>query len=337
MKKAKIKAVEYYLPNNLVTNDDLDREHPNWGINKLASKTGVFSRFIVGNEETSLDLSLKAIEKLITKTNLDLQEVDALIVCTQTPDFIMPPNACLIHGKLGLRQNTIAFDINLACSGYVYGLDIINSLIASGRSNKILFVTGDTYSKYIHPDDRAVKCLFGDGVAVTLIESSDDESGIIDVHSGTNGTKYDRFYIEAGGCKMPKTPETKKEFSDNSGNTRTKEHISMDGFGVLSFFGTLIPKEVKIILKKNNLVLDDIDAFLFHQASHLALNAISKALKISDDKMIIDMSDIGNLVSASIPVALSRALEKGSIKKGNLVLLCGFGVGLSWGTVLIKI
>src|SRR5262249_36164668 len=217
----------------------------------------------------------------------------------------------LLHGKLGLRTDALVFDINLACSGYIYGLRLASSLIESGAATRVLFATADTYTRYIHPGDRATRCLFGDGGAVSIVAQSQGGRGIRDIRCGTSGKHFEKFIIPAGGMRRPFSPETAREEVDRSGNTRTPENIKMDGLGVLSFFNATVPCAVRDVLARNALSLDDVDLFVFHQASQLALESLGSILKIPTSKMVIDIGEIGNLVSASIPVALSRAIESG--------------------------
>lgn len=336
MKNVKIIAISYALPDHIVNNADLEKMNDGWELEKFTSKTGVLERREVADDETAFTLGLQACRSLLSVNNIDAKKIEALIVCTQTPDFVMPPNSCLLHAELGMRSDALAFDFNLACSGYVYGLDLASSLIKSGRVKNVLFVAGDTYSKLMNKKDRSIRTLFGDGVSATYIEETTTSSNITNILLGTDGKKYDHFYIEAGGARYPSNEETSLEYTDKSGNVRSKEQICMNGFGVLSFFNSIIPKEVGKVLDSASIGIDDVDYFIFHQASKLALDGISKALKISEDKMIVNMADTGNLVSASIPVVFARAIDDGHIKRGDTVLLCGFGVGLSWGTALVK-
>lgn len=332
-----IEAIATALPAGVLTNAQLRTEYPNWDFDRLEQRTGVFSRHVAAEGETALDLALSACEVLESRGELRAGEIDALIFCTQSPDYVMPPNSSLMHGKLGLRTNVLAFDTNLACSGYVYGLRLGTSLIESGAAHRVLLATADTYTRYIHPGDRATRCLFGDGAAVSILAPAKDDRGIRDIRCGTSGKHFEQFIIPAGGMRHPRSCETAREVVDDSGNVRTAEHIAMDGLGVLSFFNRTVPRSVREILEANTLTLGDIDVFVFHQASKVALDSIRTALRIPAEKMLMDFADTGNLVSASIPVALSRALVKGSAKSGQLALLCGFGVGLSWGCALVRL
>jgi 3-oxoacyl-[acyl-carrier-protein] synthase-3 len=332
-----IESISCAFPARSVSNDELRAAYPDWDFERLEKRTGVSRRYVAANGETALDFATQACEQLAAEDRLRPADIDAVIFCTQTPDYIMPPNACLLHGKLGLRPGVLAFDINLACSGYIYGLQLAASLIQSGATGRVLLVTADTYTRYIHPGDRATRCLFGDGGAVSVIGTSQNGRGIRGIRCGTAGKHYDKFMIPAGGMRVQRSAETVQEKVDHSGNVRTAENIKMDGLGVLSFFNATVPCSVREILSENGLSIDDVDVFVFHQASQVALDSLKTALRIPPEKMVYDLADTGNLVSASIPVALCHAFEGGQAKPGQLALLCGFGVGLSWGTALVDL
>lgn len=329
--KARIDSIAYALPENVVTNRMLRESHPEWDFDRLEERTGVFERHIAGPDETALDLVEQACG------GLDLDGIDGLIFCTETPDHPIPSNACLLHGRLGLAQNTLALDINMGCSGYVYSLEVARSLIRCGTAKKILLATGDTYSQFINVGDRATRVLFGDGAAVSIIVGSQDDSGIIDLTLGSSGKHYERFLVPAGGARRPLSNATAIESTDKSGNIRTPADITMDGFGVLSFFNGTIPGDVVALLERNQLTIDDPDLFIFHQASRVALDSIARALKLPENKMVREMEKVGNLVSSSVPVALKMALDAGRAQPGDLAVLCGFGVGLSWATALVRL
>lgn len=332
-----IEAIACAFPARSLGNDELRATYHDWDFERLEKRTGVFSRHVAATGETALDLAVQACEQLAAGDRLRPADIDAVIFCTQTPDYIMPPNSCLLHGKLGLKREVLAFDINLACSGYIYGLQLAASLIGSGTASRVLLATADTYTRYIHPGDRATRCLFGDGGAVSILVESLNGRGIRDIRCGTAGEHYEKFMIPAGGMRRQRSAETAQETVDESGNIRTAEHIKMDGLGVLSFFNGTIPRSVKETLARNGLAMDDIDLFVFHQASQVALDTLRTVLGIPLDKMVYDLAKVGNLVSASIPVALSRAFDSGQARHGQLALLCGFGVGLSWGTALVDL
>jgi 3-oxoacyl-[acyl-carrier-protein] synthase-3 len=329
-----IKHIEYYLPEKVLTNKDLQNEFPAWDLNKIQTKSGVSSRHIAAFDETALDLSIKACEKLFTK--YDKNQIDGIIYCTQSPDYIMPSNSFLLQRYFDLSENLFCYDFNHACTGYIYGLMMAHSYIKSGLAKKILLVTADTYSKYINSADRSTRVLFGDGAAVTILESTDSDRGILDIEVATFGSGFDKFIIPAGGARLPQSADTAIPFSDLLGNIRTKNNIMMDGMAVWSFINSKVPDQINSILKRNSLSLADINLIVFHQASLMTLDSLKKTLKIDENKVFINIHELGNTVSASIPIALKDAMNTGRINNNELILLSGFGVGLSYGSIILK-
>jgi len=331
-----IKDITCYLPETVVTNEQLQRETPKWDMKLIEERTGVRRRHIAGPNETALDLSLKACEKLFLKNGDAKGCVDAIVYCTQTGDHIMPPNSCILHKRLDLPDDVFAFDFNLGCSGYIYGLALSRGLLCSGVAEDVLLVCADTYSKYIHMEDRSTRVLFGDGAAVSWITASETIGRVLDIQCCTSGKYYDKFIIPAGGCRMPRSAATSVLEVDSSGNMRTRENIHMDGMRILTFVKSKVPQQIHQILARNDLVIDDIELFIFHQASRMALDSLRRLLKIGPDRIHVNLSDVGNTVSASIPIALKDAMDKGRVSSGDRVLLCGFGVGLSWGSAIVE-
>jgi 3-oxoacyl-[acyl-carrier-protein] synthase-3 len=330
----KINQIEYHLPEKLVTNEDLQKLNPGWDMDKIVQKSGVYKRHFAGDNETAFDLSKKACDKLLRVGKINKESIDGIIFCTQSPDYIFPSNAFLLHKYLDLKQSVFAFDYNLACSGFIFGIAIARGFISTGLANNILLVNADTYSKYINPKDRSAMVLFGDGASASVI--SKESSGIIDMMLASSGKDYESFYIPAGGCRIPKSAATLNEETDASGNIHTLENIHMNGFGVWKFIASTVPKQIKEILKKNKYTPEDIDLCIFHQASKMTIDSLVKALKISEKKVFNNIANVGNLVSASIPVAIKDAEDAGKLKRGDLILLSGFGVGLSWGTIIMR-
>ncbi|MDB5582198.1 MAG: 3-oxoacyl-(Acyl-carrier-protein) synthase [Bradyrhizobium sp.] len=335
MMRVSIEAIASALPEKIVTNADLEREYPSWELSRLLSRTGVEERRIAAPDETALDLGYRACQALDARGALKPDEIDALIFCTETPDYPLPPNSSVLHGMLKLSPQVMAFDITLACSGFVYALGIARSLVLSGTARRVLIVTADTYSRLIHRGDRSSRCLFGDGGAATIV-SSGPGLEVLDVKFNTAGERYDKFIVRAGGSRAPRSSATGETVTDRSGNIRTAEHIEMDGLGVLSFFASVVPQAVKLMLESHGLSKDDISCYVFHQASQVALEGVGRGLGISKDRMIFNLAKIGNLVSASVPVALEAAINEGRLKPDQKAVLCGFGVGLSWATALVR-
>jgi len=330
-----IKQIEYYLPEKIVTNLDIQAKHPEWNIEKVGEKSGVFIRHIAEPGETALDLAIKAVEKLFSNGSISTTDIQGIIFCTQSPDYIMPSNAFLIHKHFGFSTDVWVFDYNLACSGYVYGLSIARGMLETNMAENILLITADTYSKYINEGDRSTSVLFGDAAAVSII-GKEERHGIIDIQLASSGNEYESFYIPSGGSRRPVGKSTKVVSTDKSGNNRTLEDIHMNGFAVWKFISNTVPKQINTLLKRNNLTVNEIDFFGFHQASKLTLDSLIKASKIDSKKVYMNLNRVGNTVSASIPIALKDAQLDGSLKKGDLVLLSGFGVGLSWGSLIMK-
>lgn len=329
---AGILGIEYVLPDAVLTNDELATEYQTWTADKILKKTGIESRHIAAAEETAADLGTLAAEKLFQSGIVKREEIDFIILVTQTPDYLLPTSSCLIQDRLGLNKNIGAFDINLGCSGYIYGLAVGKGLIDCCIAHNVLLITAETYSKHINRMDRSTRTIFGDGAAATLIGSGGIEIGDFDL--GTDGSGNELLMIPSGGAKLPKSNETSEE-ECSDGNTRSKDNLFMDGAGIFEFTIREVPESIERLLVKANVDKDSVDLFVFHQANKFMLDFLQRTMKIDKDRFYVNMSDIGNTVSASIPIALKRAMDDGMIDHGQKILLCGFGVGLSWGTTII--
>ena len=330
-----IKSIEYYLPETIISNDDLQKENPDWNLEEVTEKSGVHQRHIAGDNETAYDLSIKACNKLFKDHNKN--DIDGIIYCTQSPDYIMPSNSFLLHNYLNLKDEVFAYDFNHACTGFIYSLAMANAFIIAGMAKEILLINADTYSKYINSKDRSTRVLFGDGAAATIVRKSNGRKGIIDIDLSSSGSNYKKFWIPAGGLRLPKSPNTYDEIVNVRGNIRSNNDIEMDGLGVWSFINTVAPKQVNRILKRNNMEIRNIDQFIFHQASQMTLKSIIKILNLEEEKVFINIRNIGNTVSASIPIALKDAINQNKIDIGSTLILSGFGVGLSYGAILMEL
>ncbi len=332
---AGISVIKYHLPENEVRNEELARENPDWNMPKIETKAGVYSRRVSGPDETALDLACKACEELFSNGS-DPDEIDGIIFCTQSPDYIMPSNAFLLHNRFNFRNNILAYDYNLACSGYIYGLAMASSFISAGLARKILLVNADTYSKYINNRDRSARVVFGDGAAVSIISADSSSGKIIDFEFETIGSGHDKFMIPAGGIRNPKNEKTSVIYKDRNNNYRSDNDILMDGYAIWNFVNNDVPPVVRRLLKKNSLTTEDIDLYIFHQASKLTLDSLTSSLGLPDEKVYRNIDHLGNTVSASVPIALADVIGMPGIKKNSKVLLAGFGVGLSIGTALLQ-
>lgn len=328
-----IKAIEYFVPDKVLTNNDLSNIYKDWTAEKILSKTGIESRHIASDKECASDLAEMSSKKLFDSGIISPGEIDFIILATQSPDYILPTTSCIIQDKLGIPKNAGAFDINLGCSAYIYGLSIAKSLINTNVANNLLLITADTYSKYINPFDKSTRTIFGDAATSTLVSRNGHE--ILDFELGTDGSGKDILIIPAGGSREPCSVETSKEESYD-GSLRSKNNLFMDGTEVFNFTIRVVPQNVSKTLVKHNLSIDDIDLFVFHQANKFMLDYLREKIKIPKEKFYINIHDIGNTVSSTIPIALKRAESEGRLKKGDKVMLTGFGVGLSWGSTIIK-
>lgn len=329
-----ISHIEYYLPQNILTNSDLALIHPDWDVDKVWLKSGVNQRHIASKMDTALDLAIGAVDKLFLNCEIKKDEISAIIFCTQSPDFIMPQNSFLIHRHYKFSQDVLAFDYSLACSGYIIGLTIARGLLQTGVAENILLITSETYSKYLNENDRSTNILFGDGAAACIV-SKTKEKRIIDLKISSNGDKFETFYIPAGGSRRPKDEQTCINTIDQSGNFKNLENIHMNGFAVWQFISKNVSEQILTLLNRNNLTVNDVDLFIFHQASKMTLDSLIRMLKIEESKTFINIENIGNTVSASIPIAIKDAEISGRLKRGDLILLSGFGVGLSWGSIIM--
>lgn len=332
-----LKDIAYHLPEGTVTNETLGRENPSWDMPQIEGRAGVRTRHIAKGDETALDLAVRASQKLFQKNPGLPGLIDAVIFCTQSPDYIMPPNACVLHKELGLSEDSFCFDFNLACSGYVYGLALVRGLLLSGMVKNVLFAAGDTYSKYVNPKDRATRVLFGDGAAVTWLAEEASPAGIIDIQCATSGQFYDRFIIPGGACRKLEAGEIPFIKNSPEGRVFGPLDIHMDGMAILGFINSKVPAQIEELLGRNHLTVDEIDQFIFHQASRLVLDSLIRLLEIKPEKVFVNLDRVGNTVSASIPIALKDAIDHGRISSGHKVLLSGFGVGLSWASALIQV
>ncbi len=333
-----INFIAYYLPTQKLTNEKISIDHPKWTIEKIASKTGIHTRSIAAEDEFCSDMAVRASNILFQQNNIDKSLIDFVLLCTQSPDYILPTTACLVQNQLQLSKTVGALDINLGCSGFIYGLSLAYGLIHSGQVKNILLITSETYSKYINHHDKVNKTIFGDAASATLISSSGNSkelSGRIrNFVFGTDGSKYDSLILKNSGVKG-RNKVGCNVFSEDNEYIYNDDNLYMDGKEIFNFTSFQVPNLIKSVLEKNNLVLADIDLFVFHQANDYMLQTVRKRIGIPEDKFYIYLKDIGNTVSSSIPIALKSAIDSGRIKEGMIVLLAGFGVGLSMSATVI--
>lgn len=308
--KAYIKDIAYYLPPKVLTNSDLAAEFPEWSAEKIFNKIGILERHISANDETVADMSVKAAELLFNQGLSNREEIDFVLLCTQSPDFSLPSSSCLIQNRLGLSTSCGAFDFNLGCSGYEYGLVIAKGLIATNVAKNVLLITADKFTNFLSENDKGTRTIFSDGATATLI-STNGFAEICESSLGTDGSGAEYLIVRHG------------------------QPLFMDGGAIFNFSSTVVPKMIDNVLIKENLNKGDIDLWIFHQANKYMINYIRKLLEIDKDKFYIYLEHVGNTVSSTVPIALCEARKEGKLK--GRVMLAGFGVGLSWGATVLKI
>lgn len=329
--RAGIKAVSYYLPPDVLSNADLHLQFPEWSIEKIARKTGIIERHIAGPGVCASDLGVESARRLFAEHQIDPSTIDFLLFCTQSPDYPLPTTACLIQDRLKLPTSAGALDFNLGCSGFVYGLSLARGLIESGDARNVLLITAETYSKFIHPRDKSVRTIFGDGAAATLIAPASGTARLGPFVFGTDGRGGPNLIVPTGGMRNPAGTSPAPDEEDEDGNTRNRDSLYMNGGEVFNFTLQRIPRLVADLMAKAELVEADIDLYVFHQANDYMLEALRKKLKLPTEKFWVSMSHCANTVSATIPIALVDAMAAGRLQPGSRVMLAGFGVGYSWG------
>ncbi|HBR95568.1 MAG TPA: 3-oxoacyl-ACP synthase [Opitutae bacterium] len=305
-------------------------------LERFKKTIGLSKRRVVDAATTAADLCEQAARHLIKESAVVLEQIDTLICVTQMPDHSQPCNAAVLHGRLGLSKNCASFDVSLGCSGYVYGLWLAHSLLASGASERVLLLAGDTISRLVHAKDRAVAPLFGDGGSATLIERAIG-APVAHFSLQTDGSGYDKLIVPAGGARQPRSEDTAVVCEDEGGNFRSLENLYMDGAEIFNFSITEEPKSVKDLLEYAQVEADAVDYFVFHQANRYILGNIAKRLKLDLAKVPMQtVEQFGNQSSASIPSAICGELATLlAARESTQLLLSGFGVGLSWASALV--
>lgn len=330
---AYIKAITYYLPEKIVTNEELLKEFPEWSVDKVAQKVGINSRHVTQEGETAGDMAEKAALLLFKEYSIDPKSIDFIMLCTQSPDYFLPSTACILQDRLGIPTSAGAFDFNLGCSGCIYGLAMAKGLISAGIAKNVLLLTAETYNKYLHSLDKSNRSIFGDGAAACLI-STNGVASIENFTLGTDGSGYENLIVGTGASRQKRA--TGIEVVDNDGHIRRDDYLYMDGSAIFNFTLDTVPVMIKEILAKNDLTQNEIDYYVFHQANKFMLNTIRKVCILPRDKFYINLEETGNTVSSTILIGLRDCLDKGIIHNGMKVMIGGFGVGLSWGGTILS-
>lgn len=330
---AYIKAISYYLPEKVVTNEELLKEFPEWSVDKVAAKVGVYSRRLAAENETAGDMAEKAARNLFDEYNIEPKDIDFVMLCTQSPDYFLPSTACILQNRLGIPTSAGAFDYNLGCSGCVYGIAMANSFVSSGLAKNVLLLTAETYQKYLHPSDKSNRSIFGDGAAACLISTE----GIAEIGNcvlGTDGSGAEHLMVKTGASRQ-KTATGNVEV-DEDGHDRYDDYLYMNGSAIFNFTLDAVPAMMAQILERNGCSKEDVDFYIFHQANKFMLNTIRKVCVLPKDRFYVNLEETGNTVSSTVMIGLKQCIDSGKITSGMKVMISGFGVGLSWGGTILK-
>ncbi|NRA73974.1 MAG: ketoacyl-ACP synthase III [Rickettsiales bacterium] len=319
---ASIKAIEYYLPDKVLTNEQLAKSFTELTVEKIKNKTGIENRHVATLNESVSDLAYKAAVKLFDSDVCRADEIDFLLLCTQTPDYFVPATACILQDRLNIPTTSGALDFNIGCSGYIYGLSLAKGLIETNQAKRVLFITTDIYSRYLRSDDKTVVTIFGDAASATLIEAIKSSTPALDSFVfGTDGIGANNIIVRGGAMReRDMHPE-----------------LYMNGPEVFASALRTVPNLVKKILANSNYEFKNIDLFIFHQANKYLLDHLRDKLKIPKDKFYIFIQKVGNTVSSSIPIALRNAMDEKKISSGSVVMLVGFGAGYSRAGTILKV
>lgn len=322
-----IKGTGKYVPEKTVTNDDLSKivdTSDEW----IFGRSGIKRRRIAADGETTSDMALKASKAAIESAGLTPHDIDLVIVTTVNPDMLFPSTACILQAKLGIRNNIPCFDLEAACSGFVYGMEVATSMMASGRYKNALVVSSEKMSSMLDWKDRSTCVLFGDGSgAVVLAASGEENAGILGNVLGADGSDTAMLCMPAGGSAMPPSERTVRE---------GLHYLKMDGREVFKHAVRIMQEKALEVLDLCGVSAEDVSLLIPHQANTRIIETVAKRLKIPSEKVYVNIENYGNTSSASIPIALDEVVRGGKVKKGDLVLLVAFGAGLTWGATLIR-
>ena len=330
---AYIKAISCYLPVRTVTNEELVRDFPEWSVDKVAKKVGVNTRHLAAEGETAGDMAEKAARQLFVEYGVDPKSIDFVLLCTQSPDYFLPSTACILQDRLGIPTSSGAFDYNLGCSGCIYGMAMAKGLIAAGIAKNVLLLTAETYCKYLHPTDKSNRSIFGDGAAACLI-SSEGFAEIGEFDLGTDGSGANHLIVKTGAARQKE--KTGQFMTDEEGHVWFDDYLYMNGGAIFNFTLDAVPEMMSRVLVKNGIEKEEIDYFIFHQANKFMLNTIRTVCSLSKEKFYVNLTETGNTVSSTVLIGLKDCIDHQIIKKGDKVMVAGFGVGLSWGGALLR-
>ncbi len=322
------------VPEQVFGLEQLSSEFGERDAQKINDLTGIRRRHITDANICTSDLCYAAALQLLSDLECNVATIDVLVMVTQTPDYILPATSCALHGRLNLPKSCSAFDLNLGCSGYVYGLWVVSQLLASGHLKRALLLVGDTISKLASPQDRSVAPLFGDAGTATLLEYDPSAAEMVFV-MGTDGSGESHLIVPAGGFRNPRSSSTSERTAREGGNLRSDEDLYMNGNEIFAFTLREVPTMLESLLEAAGWSKDTPDAYVFHQANRFMLEHLSKRMKLPTDRVLYALQEFGNTSSASIPLTLVDQ-PPSSLKDGtSKLVLAGFGVGFSWAGVTL--
>lgn len=331
--KAYIKGISYYLPEGILTNEQIAKEFPEWTVEKIISKIGIKQRHVANVDETASDLAQHAANKLFEEYNIDRSTIDYLILVTQSPDYILPTTACILQERLGLSTSIGAIDVNQGCSGFIMGISLAKGLVLGGMSKNVLLITAETYTKHIHPRDKGNRTIFGDAAAATLI-STDGFAEIREFSFGTDGKGAENLIVKTGGQRH-RLPMNDLTFDEN-GIPKSSDYLFMDGSEIVNYTLDYFPPLIKDALFKNKLELNEIDLFVFHQANKFIMELLRKKFRIEEEKFYRFFENVGNTVSSTIPIAMKEAINDGTLNSRANILIAAPGLGYSWAGAVLE-
>ncbi len=326
--EAVISAIEYHLPEKILSNRDLAAEFSEAEMARVGEHIGIYERRIAADDECASDLAVSAARKLFASGACRPEEIDFILLCTQTPDYFLPTTACLLQDRLGIPTSAGALDFNLGCSGFIYGLALIKGLIETGQARTALLITAETYSKFIHPQDKGVRTIFGDGASATLVRGtqkngSPQPGSLGPFCFGTDGRGANNLIVAGGGMR-------------GRCSTTASNNLYMNGSEIFRVTLQIVPKLVKELLERAGMRQDEVDLFVFHQANRYMLEHLRKKLQIPEDRYCFYLENFGNTGSSTIPIALKCAAKEGRVRAGQNIVAAGWGVGYSWGGAVLR-
>jgi 3-oxoacyl-[acyl-carrier-protein] synthase-3 len=325
MGSARFAGIGYYIPEIVLTNADFEKmvdTSDEW----IVTRTGIRERRIAKPEEATSDLAIEAAHMAMADAGVTARDIDLILVGTATPDMPFPATACIIQDRIGAKD-AAALDITAACSGFVYGVAIVQSMIAMGKVRRALVIGVETLSRILDYTDRTTCVLFGDGAGAVIMEACERGNGVLSTYMKSDGSYAELLYLPGGGSRRPLTEERLKN---------REQYVKMKGDGLFKYAVKAMVEASEAALAKAGLTSADIDFLIPHQANLRIIDGVLTRLHVPESKAIVNIDRVGNTSSASIPIALCEARDRGLIKRGDIILMVAFGGGLTWGAVLLK-